>query len=154
IRPLLLQPLDITRLRLAQTRIDQQPADKTHYHPTLLATNPSIVAQDRRLIANGYGEFWNLERHDNGSELSGTVVDVARLLAMLDVRTNNPVLTQTAMTNLFTLAQSDGGHEFDTAQIIDPANGVYYGMKSGSLPESSQNCVRYLTNDLSIMLCW
>jgi len=27
-------------------------------------------------------------------------------------------------------------------------------MKGGSLPESSQNCVRYQTGDISIVLCW
>ena len=44
-------------------------------------------------MSNGYGGFWNLERDDAGGGLTGSVVDVARLLAMLDVRTNNPVLT-------------------------------------------------------------
>jgi len=27
-------------------------------------------------------------------------------------------------------------------------------MKGGSLPESSQNCVRYQTNDYSMVVCW
>ena len=56
--------------------------------------------------ANGYGGFWNLERNDGGGGLSAAVVDVARLLALLDIRTNNPVLTPAAIANLFTLAQA------------------------------------------------
>jgi CubicO group peptidase (beta-lactamase class C family) len=154
IRPLLMQPLGITRLRLARTRIDQQAADEARYHPTNLFTSPSVVLPDRRLAANGYGGFWNLERNDGGGGLSAAVVDVARLLAMLDIRTNNPVLTPAAIANLFTLAQASGGHGFDMGQVIDAANGVYYAQKGGSLPESSQNVVRYSTNDFSMVLCW
>jgi CubicO group peptidase (beta-lactamase class C family) len=154
IRPLIMQPLAITRLRLARTRIDQQSADEAHYHPTNLFASPSIVSQDRRLMANGYGGFWNLERNDGGGGLSAAVVDVARLLAMLDVRTNNPVLTSASIGNLFTLAQASGGHGFDMGQVIDAANGVYYAQKGGSLPESSQNVARYSTDDFSMVLCW
>jgi hypothetical protein len=79
---------------------------------------------------------------------------VARLLAMLDVRTNNPVLQPAAIANLFRLASSNGGHGFDAARVDDAARGQFYGMKGGSLPESSQNCVRYMTSDISMVMCW
>jgi hypothetical protein len=39
----------------------------------------------------GYGGFWNLERNDAGGGLSGSVADVARLLAMLDIGNSNRV---------------------------------------------------------------
>jgi hypothetical protein len=81
-------------------------------------------------------------------------VDVARLLAMLDVRSLNPVLNAATISNLFTLASSRGGHGFDSARVDDPSAGMYYGMKGGSLPESSQNCVRYQTGDFSMVVCW
>jgi hypothetical protein len=55
--------------------------------------------------------------------------------------------------NLFTLA-AGGGHGFDYAQVVDAAKGHYYGMKGGSLPESSQNCARYRTDDYSMVVCW
>ena len=87
------------------------------------ATGPSIVEPDRRLRVTGYGGYWNLERNDGGGGLSASVVDVARLLAMLDVRTANPVLKPAAIANLFTLAAAGGGHGFDYAQIDDAANG-------------------------------
>jgi hypothetical protein len=151
---LLMQPLQATRLRLARTRVDQQLADEARYHPTRLPVSSSMVAQDRRLMSDGYGGFWNLERNDAGGGLSAAVVDVARLLAMLDVRSHNPVLTPATIGNLFSLASAGGGHGFDSAFVSDPVAGNYYGMKGGSLPESSQNCVRYQTDDLSMVTCW
>jgi CubicO group peptidase (beta-lactamase class C family) len=151
---LLTQPLGITRLRLSRTRLDHQASDEARYHPTVLAAHPNVVTPDRRLMTDGYGGFWDLDRNDGGGGLSAAVVDVARLLAMLDVRTGNPVLTPASIANLFTLAQAGGGHGFDSAHVIDAAAGTYYGMKGGSLGESSQNCVRYKTGDLSMVMCW
>jgi CubicO group peptidase (beta-lactamase class C family) len=151
---LLFKPLGITRIRLSRTKIEDQLADEALYHPTSFGTGRSMVEPDRRLRASGYGGFWNLERDDAGGGLSGSVVDVARLLAMLDIRTGNPVLQPAAIANLFTMAQAGGGHGFDTAFAINAAAGDYYGMKGGSLPESSQNCVRYQTNDFSMVICW
>jgi CubicO group peptidase (beta-lactamase class C family) len=151
---LLFQPLDITRIRLSRTRIEDQPADEAHYHPTRFEIGPSMVDADRRWRGSGYGGFWNLERDDAGGGLSGAVVDVARLLAMLDVRVGNPVLRPATIANLFTMAAAAGGHGFDTGAVQDAAAGHYYGMKGGSLPGSSQNCARYQTNDFSMVVCW
>jgi hypothetical protein len=55
---------------------------------------------------------------------------------------------------LFSLAGAGGGHGFDTAFVIDAGTGTYYGMKGGSIPESNQNCIRYQTGDLSMVICW
>ena len=151
---LLFQPLGITRIRLARTRAENQLADEARYHPTFFGIGPSMVDADRRLRGSGYGGYWNLERDDAGGGLSGAVVDVARLLAMLDIRTGNPVLQPATIATLFTMAQAGGGHGFDTGSVLDATAGTYYGMKGGSLGESSQNCVRYLTNDFSMVLCW
>jgi CubicO group peptidase (beta-lactamase class C family) len=151
---LLFQPLSITGIREAVTRVESQPADEARYHPTLFLTGQSMVDPDRRLRANGYGGLWNLERDDGGGGLSGSVVDVARLLAMLDVRHHNPVLKPATITNLFTLATNRGGHGFDSAAIINPTTGAFYGQKGGDIPESNQNCVRYHTSDFSIVVCW
>jgi CubicO group peptidase (beta-lactamase class C family) len=151
---LLFQPLGITRIRLSRTRIENQLTDEASYHPTRFGLGPSMVDPDRRLRGNGYGGFWNLERDDGGGGLSGSVVDVARLLAMLDLRRNNPVLSPASIANLFSMAGTAGGHGFDTAFVINAAAGSFYGMKGGSLPESSQNCIRYMTNDFSMVVCW
>ena len=73
---------------------------------------------------------------------------------MLDVRTGNPVLKSDAIKKLFKLAAAGGGHGFDSARVDNATAGEYYGMKGGSLPESSQNCVRYQTADYSMVVCW
>jgi CubicO group peptidase (beta-lactamase class C family) len=151
---LLLKPLSIKGIRSSRTRIEGQSPGEARYHPTRFYIGGSVVDPDRRWRASGYGGYWNFERNDAGGGLSASVVDVARLLAMLDVRTSNPVLKPASITNLFTLAANHGGHGFDSAQIIDAAKGYYYGMKGGSLPESSQNCVRYQTDDYSMVVCW
>jgi hypothetical protein len=151
---LLLQPLSITGIRSARTRVETQPADEARYHPTRFDTGPSVVDPDRRLRVSGYGGYWNLERDDAGGGLSGSVVDVARLLAMLDIRTSNPVLQPATIANLFTLAAAGGGHGFDSAQVVNATTGDYYGMKGGDIPESNQNCVRYRTGDYSMVVCW
>ena len=151
---LLFQPLGITRIRQARTRIEDQPPDEARYHATTLPVAPSMVLPDRRLMSSAYGGFWNLERDDAGGGLTGSVVDVARLLAMLDVRTNNPVLTAATIGTLFSNAAAHGGHGFDTAVVFNATAGTFYGMKGGDLPESSQNGVRYQTGDLSMVVCW
>jgi hypothetical protein len=112
-------------------------------------------ASDRRLRAYGFGGPWNFERDDAGGGLSASVVDVARMLAMLDVRLNNPVLSPGSIANLFTLAAAAGrGHGFDAASVDDAAAGHYSGSKGGDLPESSQNCIRYSTTDFSMAVCF
>lgn len=151
---LLLKPLSITGIRSSRTRIEGQAPAEARYHPSRFFTGGSVVDPDRRLRVNGYGGFWNLERDDGGGGLSGSVVDIARLLAMLNVRKSNPVLKPATIANLFQLAGAFGGHGFDFAQVLDPVKGVYYGQKGGSLPESSQNCVRYRTDDYSMVVCW
>ncbi len=105
----LLQPLSITGIRSATTRIETQPPDEARYHPTAFYTGQSVVDPDRRLRVSSYGGGWNFERDDGGGGLSGSVVDVARLLAMLDIRTQNPVLQPAAIANLFALAQAAVG---------------------------------------------
>ena len=151
---LLFQPLGITRIRQARTRIQNQPADEALYHPTSFFIGRSVVEADRRWRASAFGGSWNLERDDAGGGLTGATVDVARLLAMLDVRTNNPVLSESTIADLFSLAGARGGHGFDAASVLDASAGTYYGMKGGSLPESNQNCIRYQTADLSMVICW
>ena len=151
---LLLKPLSISGVRSARTRIEAQAPGEARYHPSVFGVGQSMVDADRRLRVSGYGGFWNLERDDGGGGLSGSVVDIARVLAMLDVRTSNPVLEPGAIKRLFTLAAAGGGHGFDAARVDNATAGEYYGMKGGSLPESSQNCVRYQTADFSMVVCW
>jgi len=150
---LLFQPLGITRIRQARTRLEDQPSDEARYHPTSFFIGPSVMEPDRRLRAAAFGGGENYERDDGGGGLTGAVVDVARLLAMLDVRFNNPVLGAAAIANLFSLAQISG-HGFNSARVLNASAGLYYGEKGGLIGESNQNCVRYKTGDISMVVCW
>ena len=38
--------------------------------------------------------------------------------------------------------------------VYDSVNERCYGMKGGDLPDSSQNCIRYKTDDISMVVCW
>jgi CubicO group peptidase (beta-lactamase class C family) len=151
---LVLRPLSITGIRLARARIEAQDAGEARYHPTRFDTGPSVVDPDRRLRASAYGGSFNPERDDGGGGLSGSVIDIARLLAMLDIRNANPVLAPATIANLFALAAAGEGHGFDSAAVLDPVNGTYYGQKGGAIGESSQNCIRYQTDDYSMVVCW
>lgn len=156
---LLFQPLGITRIRQARTRLEDQPSDEARYHPTRFSIGRSVVEEDHRLRASGFGGSDNFERDDGCGGLTGATVDVARLLAMLDVRTNNPVLSESTIKQLFEMAApfpptEPGAHGFDTAIVLDALAKKYYGMKGGALGESSQNCVRYQTGDISMVICW
>jgi CubicO group peptidase (beta-lactamase class C family) len=154
LQKLMLKSLGIKGIRIAHTTIESQLADEARYHPTVFATGASVVEPDRRLRVSGYGGYWNLERNDGGGGLSASVVDVARLLAMLDVRRKNPVFTPVQIKSLFQAAAAGGGHGFDYAQIDDLAKGEYYGQKGGDIPESNQNVARYRTNDYSMVIAW
>jgi CubicO group peptidase (beta-lactamase class C family) len=149
---LLFQPLGINRIRTARTKLEDQPFDEAWYHPTSFFIGPSVVDADRRWRASGFGGWWNMERDDGGGGLTGATVDVARLLAMLNIQVNNPVLSEASIANLFALAAAHSGHGFDWASVIGP--GIYYGNKGGSLPESNQNCIRYRSDDFSMVICW
>jgi CubicO group peptidase (beta-lactamase class C family) len=151
---LLFRPLGISRIRSARTKVEDQTPGEVRYHPTFFSTGASVVEPDRRMRASAFGGWWNFERNDAAGGLSGSVIDVARLLAMLDVRQGNPVLQPGTIANLFSLAAAGGGHGFDSARVIDASRGQFYGMKGGSIPESNQNCVRYQTGDFSMVVCW
>lgn len=151
---LLFQQLGINRIRQARAKLEDQPADEARYHPTRFAIGPSVVDADRRLRAGSFGGAFNPERDDGGGGLTGAVTDMARLLAMLDIRTNNPVLNPATIADLFRNGGSGGGHGFDTSFIQDANAGIYYGQKGGDIGDSNQNCVRYLTGNLSMVICW
>jgi hypothetical protein len=116
--------------------------------------NPSAGPVHLQVTQVAGGLQFKTEQTNDAPTFAGAAVDVARLLAMLDIRTNNPVLSEPAIASLFTLGAAGGGHGFDTARVLDATAKKYYGMKGGDIPESNQNCVRYQTGDISMVVCW
>ncbi len=97
---------------------------------------------------------WDYELLDGCGGLSSSVVDVARLVAMFNDRSGNPVLNTATLDSMFDnaviatnsldspdpvdptvkKASAHGYHGFDSASVVDAANHVYRASKGGWLP--------------------
>lgn len=169
IAPTLLQPLGITRIRGSRSLLQDQASDEARYHLAnlrrtadkdgmgSLAYGSSIRAANSALVPWQYGVD-DYEMFDGSGGLSAAPTDLARLVAALSLRSNNPVLSSTTLDAMLnnavtagkTLKGSDAraGHGLDNAQVLDAANHVYYGDKGGWMP-SNQSMVMFVTGGLS-----
>ena len=152
ITPNLLAPLAITRVRQAKSLRSSQAADEALHEATPLAAAPSVMSSDRPLVALAHGHE-NLENFEGSGGLSAAATDVARLLAALSLRDNNPMLAAASLDALFANASSAGGHGFDWVQNVDPANHVHRGVKGGALT-GSQNGIYFSTGGISYAVHW
>ena len=91
IKPKLLTPLGITRLRESRTIINEQSSEEARYHSRPLQTSRSVMSSDMPISPLGYGET-NMENIDGSGGLSASVVDVSRVLAALSQRSGQPIL--------------------------------------------------------------
>jgi CubicO group peptidase (beta-lactamase class C family) len=172
----LLKPLDITRVREARSLIGAQLPDEARYHPDALSapksarrTVRSVMSPEQPMVMLGYGEA-NLENYDGSGGLSAAVTDVARVLAALSLRENNPMLDDAGITGMLAnaaAASSDreltrdsngkakawGFHGFDAVTTMDVANGLYRGHKGGDL-STSQNAIYFERGGISYVICW
>jgi len=172
----LLKPLSITRVREARSLIGAQLPDEARYHPDALSaprsarsTARSVMSPDQPMVTLGYGEA-NMENGDGAGGLSASVTDVARVLAALSLRENNPMLDDAGITSMLAnaaAASSDreltrdsngkakawGFHGFDAVTAIDAARGLYRGYKGGDL-STSQNAIYFERGGISYVICW
>jgi CubicO group peptidase (beta-lactamase class C family) len=187
IKASLLKPLGIKRVRETRSLVSAQPSDEARYHSTeeciafdskgncttrlfpRIRTSTSVMSPDQPLVALGYGDT-NLENVDGAGGLSGAVTDVARLLAALSVRKNNPVLDDAMITTMLAnaaaavadkqLAKNSQGntkawgfHGFDNVVAMDAAKGIYMGVKGGSY-WTSVNGIGFLRGGMAYVVCW
>lgn len=158
----LFAPLGITRIGQSASLVGAQPAGEARYHSRPLATDRSRMSPGLPMVALGYGET-NMENCDGSGGLSAAAVDLARLLAAMSLRHNNPVIDAATVTAMLAnaaaassdpgLAQAWGFHGFDRVTTIDAANGVYQGYKGGSLT-TSQNGIGFMRGGLSYVISW
>jgi CubicO group peptidase (beta-lactamase class C family) len=167
----LLKPLSITRVRESRSLIGAQLPDEARYHPDALSTPmrnkvttaKSVMSPDQPLVTLGYGET-NMENGDGAGGLSAAVTDVARVLAALSLRENNPMLDDAGITGMLAnaaAASSDreltrhgwGFHGFDAVTTMDAAKGLYRGYKGGDL-STSQNAIYFERGGISYVICW
>jgi len=184
----LLKPLGIKRVREAHSLVETQPPDEARYHPISLIIPPppkgpnipepvepkvptekSVMSPDRPTVTLGYGGV-NLENGDGAGGLSAAVTDVARVLAALSLRENNPMLSDATITTMLSNAAADsadpklvqdnkgkgkawGFHGFDAVAPVNAAKGTYWGYKGGDL-STSQNGIYFERGGISYVICW
>jgi hypothetical protein len=152
----MLQPLHITRVRISPSIIDTFPPNEARYHnhpSEYLLTGANVMSSNPPVVVQAYGDG-NLGNYEGSGGLSASVVDVARLLAALNMFKNNPILDKDTIQELFSNASAVGGHGFDGVRVLDLVHNVYAGDKGGYLGKS-QNSV-YLTTEggISYVICW
>jgi CubicO group peptidase (beta-lactamase class C family) len=151
IRPSLMTPLKITRLRASRSLVKAQLPDEAHYYSANLALGKSVMTNDRPLVPVEYGDE-NIGKAEPAGGLSVAVTDFARILAALNVKEKNPMLPPGEIISMLKLASASfRGHGWD-GMSEGPA-GVFSGQKGGLL-QTSQNVNHYESNGFSFVLCW
>lgn len=137
LKKLVLDPLQMTRTRGSKSKMVQRAADEAMHHAPDLPTTKSAVHTDRRIVPEHYGGE-NYDVFDGPGGVSCAAVDMARLLAMLSCRSNNPVLPPGTIDDFLTDAVAatsagtdHGYHGFDSASGSLPHVSL---QKGGSLP--------------------
>jgi len=150
IKVLLMDPLQMTRIRRSRTFIGDQLADEARYHVSNLELAKSLRTNDQPMLHKAYG-LEIVENYVGEGGLSAAVVDMARLIAMLNVKVNNPVLNNESIDTLFKNAtyathnyqsppsppgpqnQFHGFHGWDIMNLIDESKKEYWGRKGGDI---------------------
>lgn len=119
LKSLVLDPLEMTRTRLGRSKREDQASNEAPYHLSAhtrdkdgnldtkhLSTGISMVHADRRKVAYQYGAQ-NIELFGPTGGISASVIDVARLCALLSSRDpNQPLLSPSTINDMLERAAS------------------------------------------------
>jgi CubicO group peptidase (beta-lactamase class C family) len=153
LQTLMLSHLQMTRTRGSRTLLSAQANDEARCHLHVYDSRPnvglyplpiaqSIKANDRPLRANQYGA-WDYEVFDGCGGISSSVLDVARMVAMMSASGQNTFLSAQSLATwfqnataatAFTGPDDHGVYGLDWMQAWDAANNVYYTAKGGYMP--------------------
>jgi CubicO group peptidase (beta-lactamase class C family) len=138
----LLKPLGMTRVRTSITPFSQYPGDEARGHIHNLPTVRSVMSPDRPLVASQYGNG-NIGIIGGTGGLSAALPDIARILAVLALRENNPVLKPATLDTLLQNAEAatrtlkgprpHGYHGFDYVRKVERPGPGFSGAKGGFL---------------------
>lgn len=162
----LFDPLNITRIQRARSRMDDQPAAEARYRYSVVGKDDearlnigvasSDMSEDRPIAAIGYGHE-QYEHQEGSGGLSGSASDLARIVAILISQTDNPALKRDTITTMLDNAVSCGmtygsraGHGFDGCGKL--SGGKYRAQKGGSL-DSSGNVLSF-DGDWGLVMNW
>lgn len=168
LKALVLDPLGMSHTRMCASTYAGQGPGEARYHLRVynpandwplypLEVLPTVRDPSGTLVASQYGAQ-DFEVFTGAGGISSSVVDVARLAAMLSIRVAGPVLSPETTRNMMQACAdagakmrskgsdgknvdkdgkpiySHGFHGFDWAQLRDPYNGIYSAAKGGWLP--------------------
>ncbi len=162
----LLKPLGITRIRSAQALRSAQLPNEATYYPNPYQTAKSVMTPAQPTVELGYGDK-NLPNMQGGGGLSAAATDMARVLAAMQLKEDNPVFKPGMVDRMLKLSYAaDNDKRFTHSNAFG-----YYGLDSvgpvksgGSVPpyqadkggylETSQNAIFYQDGGISYVVCW
>jgi CubicO group peptidase (beta-lactamase class C family) len=170
IRKTIFAPLGVDRIRLSSPLLATTYADEARYHRLALFQSPgeqraglwlgtSVMSNDRPMVPGMYGDR-NLWNEDADGGLSTSAVDYARVIAALNVSTNNPILSRASLNSMLLLATSNynahatatdrrAGYGFDS--MGKDKQGRFTGFKGGYL-FTSQNGLYFTLDGTSLIV--
>ena len=158
LKDFLFEPLSITRIRVAMSRVDMQPPNEARYRITTqgsndtndlrfnLAVGRSVMSDLQPLVPVGYGTE-HYEKQEGSGGLSAAATDIARLIAILMLQKDSPAMKRSTIDLMLNNAVAAGmkfgsraGHGFDTVRA--QTNNRFYGQKGGTL-DTSRNVLQF-----------
>src|SRR5262249_31303811 len=131
LKDFLFEPLSITRIRVAMSRVDMQLPDEARYRITTqgstdtndvrfnLSVGRSVMSDLQPLVPSGYGTE-HYEKQEGSGGLSAAGTDIARLIAILMLQSDNPAMKRSTIDQMLNNAVasqmqwgSRAGHGFD-----------------------------------------
>lgn len=172
------RPLGATRIRAAATLVSDQPADEARYRDGSntpvdrppqpneiedeLKLEPSVMSgrfdcrpnglDERPLVPIQYGGF-NVGALDAMGGLSVASVDFARILASLNLRTNNPVLDAAQIDTMLLDTTINEPIGWDWPHFADTKPPSAHRVKGGLL-DGSQAIANFTQNGLAYVVVW
>ncbi|MFI5386395.1 MAG: hypothetical protein ACHQ50_09775 [Fimbriimonadales bacterium] len=165
IRPTLLEPLGIERIRDSRSLKKDQPADEAVYYARPYETAKSVMSPDQPNVEIGYGNT-NMENQEGSGGLSAAATDIARILAALNNPEDDHIFkkdtTYNQMLNWsyncyedkrFTHSDAFGFYGLDSCMPIDSTPGHFEADKGG-YGDTSQNAIYFQRGGLAYVVCW
>jgi CubicO group peptidase (beta-lactamase class C family) len=144
------------------------PADYTDpttgnvvYHKVQdLCLLPSVMHDDGRLVPAQYGGWYNHALMGGAAGLRIAMPDLARVLAALNVTSNNPLFEASTLPDLFASAQAANALDYWNLHgcygwdaVRSTGDGAWYAEKGGYV-FGAQSVVRFTTGGLCFAMAW